>query len=289
MVQQGELELRKEVVDKAIKGVADATYTMKQAVSIETTGAWKNYFVREASTVLTGDTLHSQKGLARGENFPQAVVEWEKVPTWLEKHGLEENIFWEDILTNDINVQKRVLFKIGEGVAKSVDDEIFEILSEAQSPTNIHTFTISLASQQHWDQASCAIIDDLMRCKQMIGTYNYPTSNLMGFINQRDHRSMVKFVTDSGAQFDKLGDETARNGRVQGLVGIKLIVSNVVPASNALVLVPKLCGTWKQAVPLTTNVESDPFKSTRIRAVEMGVTQLTDPKAVCLIQGTEMP
>ena len=158
-------------------------------------------------------------------------------------------------------------------------------MTESQSPSNIHTFTVAPGFE--WNAASAAIIDDLMQCKEKIGVYNYPVNNLICFLSLKDHRSIVKYITDSGAQFDKLSDDTARNGRVAGLAGIKFILSNSVTASFALVVVPKLCATWQSAVPLQTNIEVDPFRSTRIRAVEMGVTQLTVPKAICLIQNTQ--
>jgi len=282
----GEGALRAEVVDKAIKGFANASYKFKQAVSISTTNAWKNYFYREASAALTGPTGNAIKGIPRGANFPQAVVEWEKVPTWIEKYGLEDNIYWEDIKTNDIDVQGRTLFKIAEGVVKAVDDEIWDVLTESRSPVNIHTFTIT--ATYHWNGSSAAIIDDLMHAKEMIGTFNYPVNNLMCFISQKDHRSIVKYLADSGAQFPSVGEDMAKNGRVGKLAGINLVVANSVSASNALVVVPKIVGTWKAAVPLQTNTTIDPFRSVRIRAVEMGVTQLTDPKAAVLIRNTQV-
>ena len=70
----GEGTLRAEVVDKAIKGFAKASYKFKQALSVSTTNAWKNYFYREASAALTSPTGNAIKGIPRGANFPQAVV-----------------------------------------------------------------------------------------------------------------------------------------------------------------------------------------------------------------------
>ena len=234
---------------------------------------------------MTGPTGNAIKGIPRGANFPQAVVNWEEKSAVIEKYGLEDNIMWEDIRTNDINVQDRTLFRISEGVAKAVDDEIWDELTESQTP--VATQSVTIANGWEWDTASAQIIDDLMFCKQLIGVKNYPTNKLMCFISEKDHRSIVKFVTDSGAQFDRLGDETARNGRVQGLAGIKFIVSNSVTASHALVVVPKLCATWKQSFPLSTDLKVDPFRSTRIRAVEEGVTLLTDPQACVLLINTQ--
>ncbi len=284
-LEVGDVALRAEVVDKAIKGFANAAYKFKQAVSISTTNAYKNYFYREASAALTSPTGNAIKGIPRGANFPQAVVEWEKVATYIEKYGLEDNIYWEDIITDDIDVQGRTLFRLAEGVTKAVDDEIWDVLTEGRSVSNIHEVPITAGYE--WDTASAAIIDNLMYAKQKIGTYDYPVNNLMCFISHKDHRSIVKYLSDSGAQFPSIGEDMARNGRVGKIVGINLIISNSVTASFALVLVPKICATWKAAVPLKTDIEVDPFRTTRIRAVEMGVTQLTDPSAICLISNTQ--
>ncbi len=287
MSQIGDTALRAEVVDRVIKKFTNLSYKFKQALSISTTNAWKNTYYTEASAALVGKTGNAVKGIPRGANFPQATVEWVKKSAWLEKYGLEDNIFWEDILTNDIDVQSRTLFKIAEGVVAGVDGEIWDVLTENQAatPTDIQHFTIS--GNRHWDVASAAIIDDLMRAKQMLAEFNYPTSNLQCFISPKDHRSIVKYLADSGAQFPSIGEDMAKNGRVGKLVGIQLIQSNNVTASMALVVVPKICGTWKSAVPLTTNTTVDPFKSVRIRAVEIGVTQLHQPKAVVRIAGTQ--
>jgi len=283
--QTGTASLRKEVVDSVIKGRADATYKFKQAVTISKTNAWKNTFFREDTTVLSGATGNATKGIPRGAAFPQAIVTWEEVSKRIEKYGLEDFILWEDILTNDIDVQRRTMFRIAEGVVKAVDDEIWAVLTESQSPSSIQSVTI--AGTDFWHGASAAIIDNLMNAKQLIGEQNYDTSNLMCFISERDHRSIVDWLADKGSQFPTVGSEMARNGRVGTLAGIKLVVSNSVTASYALVVVPKVVGTWKQAVALSTDVEVDPYKGTRIRSVEMGVTQLTDPKAAVLIIGTQ--
>ncbi len=283
--QIGEVSLRAEVVDKVVKGFAVAAYKFKQAVSIASTNAWQNTYWREDSSPISANTMNPSKGLPRGANFPQAVVKWEKIETFVEKYGLEDNIFWEDILTNDVDVQSRTLFRITEGVVKAVDDEIWDVLTESQSASAINGVTV--ANGYEWNAASAAVIDDLMNAKQQIGEYNYPVDNLMAFISLKDHRSIIKFLGDSGAQFPTLGTEVAKNGKIGRLAGINLVLSNSVTASFALVVVPKICGTWKEAVPLRTETITDPFKSVKIRVVEMGVTQLTDPRAVCLISNTQ--
>lgn len=297
----GTANIRTQYIDGAVKGFATAAYKFKQAVTIDSTSAWKNYFYRETSTALTGKGYGSRtsriKGISRGAEFPQASVSWEKVMTIIEKYGLEENITWEDLISDDIDVRDRTLMRVAEGVAKAVDDEIWSALTEATggvpagAPTSIQTINIYSAGAEarFWDVSSAAIIDDLLQAKQKIAEYNYDTTGLMAFVSPKDYRSIMSYLADKGAQFPTIGAEVASNGQQGKLAGIQLIVSNSVTASYALVVLPKRCGTWKSIVPLSTTTKEDPYKSLTIRSVEMGVTQVTDPKAVVLIQGTQNP
>lgn len=283
--QVGTANIRTSAYDKAIKGFAEAAYKFKQAVTTSSTNAWKNFFYRENSAALTAQSGNNIKGIPRGAAFPQAVVEWERVQTTISKYGLEDTIHWEDILSDDVDVEARTLFRIAEGVAKAVDDEIWNTLTESRVVSNIQSITIS--GGRTWDATSAAIIDNLLNAKQLIAQYNYDVSDLQAYVSPKDYRSIMNYLAEKGAQFPTIGASVATNGQQGQLAGIQLIVSNSVTASYALVLKPKVVATWKEMVPLTTSVDEDKFKSRTIRAVEMGVTQLTDPKCAVLIIGTQ--
>jgi len=233
---------------------------------------------------LTAQTGNAIKGIPRGAAFPQASVTFERIMSVIEKYGLEDNIPYEDLISDDIDVRDRTLLRIAEAVAKAVDDEIWDVLTESQSPANIQSITIT--GGRWWSAASAAIIDDLLQAKELIAVKNYPTNNLMCFISPKDHRSIMNYLAEKGAQFPTVGADVAINGNVGKIAGINLIVSNSVTASYAMVCVPKRCGTWRELVPLTTVTKEDPLKSLTIRSAEIGVTQLTDPKAVVLITPT---
>jgi hypothetical protein len=83
------------------------------------------------------------------------------------------------------------------------------------------------------------------------------------------------------------GDELVKNGRVGRLLGLNIIVSNSVTADYALVIVGKEAATWKEAAPLKVETITDPGVKYTIRAWEVGVCQLTNPNAVCLISNTQ--
>jgi len=286
----GQDVVRGTYYDKVVKGFADAAYKFKQGVTISPTSAWTNYFYRGSTGVLagnttTGATAKLEKGIPRGADFPQASISWERVTSVISKYGLEENIPWEDIISNEIDVETRTLMKIGEGVAKAVDDDIWDALTESRSVTNIQSVTI--AAGYEWNATSSAVISNLLEAKQKIAEYNYPIDNLMCFVSPAGYKDMITYLADKGAQFPSIATEVATNGNVGKLVGINIIVSNSVTASYAAVVVPKRCATWKELVALSTDTKEDKFKSKTYRAVELGITQLTDPKCVVLIKNTD--
>ncbi len=291
MAQVGEVVLRKEVVDAMVKQIAPRQYKFKQAVAIISTNAWKNTFSRENQTIPAGKTGNATKGIPRGANFPQYSLEWTEVTVKIIKHGLEENINWEDLLSDDINVQARTIIKLTSGVVKSVDDDIWGVISvnQNQSSTLINTVRADSATTGTWDESSGAIIDNLMEAAQKISQAdnNYDTSDLMCFVNPRDKRSIMNYLADKGAQWMPIATDIAKNGNIGKVAGVRIIESSSVSASYALVVKPKVCATYKELVSLRSTTIEDPYRSLKIRIVEEGVVEFTDPKAVCLIYNTQ--
>ncbi len=290
-LEHGVAGIRKEVIDSMVKQTAARSYKFKQAVAIIPTNAWNNTFFREDLTVLTGQTGNAIKGIPRQANFPQATVNWQEVTVKIIKHGLEENIAWEDILSDNINVQARTIIRLTEGVVKSVDDDIWDVLSDTQgtgSDNVIQSFAIASTVVGRWNESSAAIIDDLMHASELISTNgNYDVANLICFVSPRDHRSIKNYLADKGAQWQGIASDVATNGRVGKVAGITLVESNSVTTSFALVCKPKTCATWKELVSLRSTTVVDPFRSTMIRVVEEGVVEVTDPLAICLIKNTQ--
>src|SRR3990167_385181 len=288
----GSSDLRSQFFDKTVKGIAIRSYKFMQAVTEVDTTAWKNFFWRESATPLTA-TGQSIRGIPRGAQFPQASPVLDRISSVIEKYGLEQMIPWEDIISDDLDVQERALFKLTEGVIKAVDDQIYTVLSDTDTSSNINVvFTgavtgMPAGSGGAWNETSSAFIDDLLKGKQLIGENSYDTSDLMLFLNPRDYRSALRYLTDKGAQFPRMGDDIATNGRQEKVAGIQLVTSISVPVSRALLVKPKRCGTWKSLVPLQTTTIEDKYRNVTVRVVQEGVCQLTDPLSVVLYKGTQ--
>jgi hypothetical protein len=278
--QVGSNSLKSEVIDAVVKQVAERSYKFMQAVAVVSTNAWKNTFFREQTAIPSGQSGNSQKGVPRGANFPQYSIGWDEISVRIVKHAIEENVAWETLLSDDINVQARTTIKLTQAITKSVDDDIWTSLTENLTPVLINSFT---NAGYYWNATSAAIINDLMTASRKIAENYYDTSDLMCFVSSFDKQNIMNYLTSKGAQFPSIATGVVENGIIGKLAGITLVESQSVTASYALVVKPKTCATFKQLVPLTTNVTEDPLKSWRIRIVQEGIVELTDPKAVCLI------
>src|SRR3990167_1315973 len=175
MAQIGEIELRAEVVDSAIKQIAKRLYKFKPHLTVSPTNGWTTSFYQEAAGELTDPNSNTTKGIPRGANFPQATPSWTRVNVDVEKYGMEDNIFWEDIITNNIDVQSRVLYKVAERVAKSVDDQIWEVISDGRKAAAL-IGSVIIGAGSSWNGANPAVIDSILAAKQQIAEQNYAVS-----------------------------------------------------------------------------------------------------------------
>lgn len=281
--ETGEDALRATSYDLAIKQIANYSYKFKQLVSVVSSGSWKNYFFREDTTVPTGQEGNAIKGIPRGADFPNAVLSWEQVASRIQKYGLSASIDHEDIIAGNIDTRNRTVLRIAEGVAKSVDTEIYDIISESETPSNIQTGTLQGG---YWDETSAAIIKDLAKMKAQVKAYYDNAQDFAMVIHPDTEPAVLHYIYEKGAQATQAG-QSAFNGQIGNPAGVRVITSSVVGASYALFVVPKTCATWKQLMPLETDTKTDRFKGDTITACEYGVTELHEPKQVVLLQVLE--
>jgi hypothetical protein len=278
--ETGEDTLRATAYDLAIKQIANYSYKFKQLVSVVSSSSWKDYFFREQTDVPTGQSGNAIKGIPRGADFPNAVLSWEQVASRIQKYGLASSIDHEDIISGNIDMRNRTVLRIAEGVAKAVDAEIYEVLSENLSVTNIQSGTLQGG---YWDETSAAIIKDLAKMKAQVKAYYDNASDFAVVIHPDVEPAILHYIYEKGAQAQSAG-QSAFNGQIGNPAGVRVITSSVVDVSYALFVVPQTCATWKQLMALETDTKVDRFKGDTITACEYGVTELHEPKQVVLLK-----
>jgi len=282
----GQADLRAEVVDSVVKGFALQEYRLKQVCTVSRANGWIESYYQEDSTELTAMGVGSTiRGVPRLAAFPHGEPNWTKQSSYIDKYGMEGIVSWEDALLDNIDVVARTLLRIARAVAKSVDDQIYSVISATASSI------LSGASTAAWDASTYTNVDialDVARGKEAIGEFNYNVDgNSFILLSPHDYASLQAWTYSKGAQAPRIAEEILGNGRVGTYMGLKVVVSNSVTADQALIIVGGEAATWKEAVPLTTVTIPDAGIKYTIRSFELGVTQLTNPKAVYKITNTQ--
>lgn len=255
-----------------------------------TTSAWTNSYYQKTATSLTGGTGSAVKGIPRGADFPFMERGTTLKNAVILQHGGEGVIYWLDLLSSNIRIEAETISDVTDAVVFSVDSEIYDTLTENDTPDKINRITITAGYE--WDSATIANrdpIQNLLDSIREITIDRYPIlTSGQGYliVNETDYANLMGNSKVINHPTFSLANGIIRNGNLAKLCGLKLKVSPVVTADKALVVMAKKCGNWKQSQPLTVDVIKDPQKKYTIRASEVGTTELTDPEAVCLIQNT---
>lgn len=269
--------VRATAYDLAIKQLVAFAYKMKQLVSIGKSNSYKNYFFREQTTIPTGQSGNAIKGIPRGADLPNAVLTWEQVTSRIEKYGLSSSIDDEDIRMGNLDVRNRTLKRIAEGVAKAVDQDIYDVVI---ADGGIQTGTLRGG---YWDETSAAIIKDLAFMKAQVKAYYDNANEFVCVVNPNVEPYILHYIYEKGAQAQSAG-QSAFNGQIGNPAGVNIITSDVVDVSYALFVHPKTFATWKEVMPLETDVSVEKFKGEKISACEYGTTEVHEPKQVVLIK-----
>ena len=282
-----EADNRKQTWEKDIKGFAKKRYVMRNLVMVQTTNAWHNSFYQKTATSLTGGTDHAIEGIPPGANFPAVIRGTTLQTARILQHGGEGVIYWQAILTSNIRLQAEVISDVTDAVVFSTDNKVYNMLSVNDTAVGINTVAITAGFE--WDSDTVQNRDpffDLMRCVEEIQTDRYPIlSSGLGFVAMNEATYTYLITNDKILNHPtwKQAAGIIKNGRLAQIGGLTIYVTPVVTNDKVLVGMAKKVGTWKVAQALTVDVIKDPQKKYTIRASEIGVAQLTDPEASCLL------
>lgn len=280
----GEQDLRAENFEKMVKGFALQEFKMKQLVMVSTSSAWVETYYRETATELTGGLGSGVKGVPRLANFPYGEASWTKLSAYIEKYGMETVISWEDVMMDNIDVLARSLLRVSRAVAYAVDLQIYTALEGAAGNS------VAITAGYEWDSATIANRDpiaNILAAKKELYIDNFDPDGNETFlcVSPKGYADLLgNSMITNNPSFK--GTDVVANGVVGRLCGVKLLVSNVVTADKALMVIAKECGTWKSATPLTVFTVPDKGIKYTVRAYEMGVCQVTTPNAIVTITNT---
>jgi len=280
----GDIDIRGENINKVVKVWAQKKFKLKPLLMNVSSNKWKETYYKEDPTILTASGTRNVNQVGRFSEFPTVERSWTEVSAVHFKYGAEGRISYEDILTNAINVQARTLNGIVESIVNAIDTRIYAALTAETSTSG------TVAAVAEWDDSAASTrdpIQDILRGIQAIDENNYDAlDGGMLLLNPHDHASLMMNSKVINNPSYKTGDVVS-NGRVGQICGLTIVKTTSVTDDEAMIIINQKSGTWMSVVGMTTAIIKDDGKKTTIRSWEIGQIQITDPKAIYTITGTE--
>ena len=118
----------------------------------------------------------------------------------------------------------------------------------------------------------------------MIRNNGYDPEGAILFLNPNEHTYLMAYLIETkGSSIPNFSSDKVVSGRVMEILGLNVVVSTVVTADYALVMVPNRAATWKSFMGISSAVIDEPMIGKKIRVSEQGECLLHDPKAVTLL------
>lgn len=259
---------------------------LKNLIRVENTPNRQIRYYQKTSGFLTVSAPGSLK-VAEGARPFVLKSSWTRNTAYTKKYFVEsELITMEDETDNDVQVFRNNLQDLTEAISYDVDSDIWDVISESQSPTNINSVT----SNADWDAASGQDpIEDIEEAKQKIREQTKKQiKNGVLLLNAKSAKDLfVWLISAKGANIPQFSSEQLKSKTLMNIGGLNVIVSENVTADYAMVGDLSQAAAFKQFKPLTTYIVNDEGIGRKIRVSEHGICILEKPKFLSLISGID--
>ena len=277
-------------IDRLAKGFGQQYYTFLAECQVrKMKGDSVRWFQKTAGT-LTATAPSVTKNVSPGAQPETLEQSWTRNTSYKKKYFVEGFLDEEDITDAEIDTFATTIRDLTEVVVRDRDADIWDIMSESQSPSEIQTFATTAIGGDQWDAAAYGsdIVKDLMYAKKLIQDQGYNPEGATLLVSTTDYNSIVNWlISGKGSSIPGFSSEKIKSGIVMNLLGLNIKVSLNVTADYALVIVPKRAVTYSESQSITANTTKDPGIGRNIRVWASGIAYRTDPKAIVLITDTQ--
>jgi len=287
----GQAEIRGLNIDTVSKDMFEEALIFKGEVTVQTTGNREIRWYQKTSGYLTATSPAKISPIAYGARPFVLEQSWTRNTSYVKKYFLESpTIDMEDETDSDVQVFMNHAEDLAAAVANDLDGDIWDVVSENQSPVNINSVTSTAA----WDAASGQDpYKDVSEAERLIREQtNVPPRNLALYLSPKDYDSLkVWLVSTKGANIPGFTSKLVEDGVLLMFDGKKVVVSNNVTADYAGVGDLARAAIYKEFKPMTARfIEGGELTGIgrKIRVWTHGITLLVRPKYFALISNTQL-
>lgn len=281
-----EQDIRGLDIDKLAKGFADEAFIFKTDCQVSSMSGDSIRWFQKTAGVLEATSPSATKNVSPLSAPEQLEVSWTRTTSYPKKYFVEGFISMEDIKTAELDVLATTIRDLTRVIVRDVDADIWDVMTESQSPSTINFFATTAVGGDQWDAASYAakIILDLLHAKRLIKDNNYDAEGASCYMTpQCEEIVMDWLIGGKGSSIPGHSSDQVTKGTIMNIVGLNFKTSTNVTDDYVLVIVPQKACTFKQSMAITAKTIKEEGIGTKIRVWESGIAYLTDPKAACLI------
>lgn len=242
------------------------------------------YWVK-TSGYLTLTAPAKLSNIAPGARPFVAETSWTPTTKYTIKYMLDSPMInMEDESDSEVQVFRDNAKDVVEAIANDQDADIFDVVTESQSPVNIN----AVAANATWAAASGQDpFEDIMQAKMEIRQQTKRSiRNGELWVNAQGEKDLlVWLVSTKGSSVPNFSSEKVGTGVIEKFAGLRVVVSENVTATFAVVGDFKQASEYRTFKPLQTWIITEEGIGRKIRVSTNGVAILRKPKYVTLITG----
>lgn len=282
----GQALIRDVDIQKGAIAEFEEALILKAMISSKPTKAREIKFWQKTTGYITLTAPAKLSNIAPGARPFVAETSWTPVTKYSIKYMLDSPMInMEDESDSEVQVFRDNAKDNSEAIANDVDNDIWNVISENQSASNINSVT----TQAAWDAASGQNpFLDIMASKTVIRqqTKRSIRNGVLLMNAKAEQDLLVWLVTTKGSSVPNFASEKVGTGSIERFAGLRVIVSENITTDFAMVGDLKQAAQYRTFKPFTTVIITEPLIGRKIRSSTNGVAILIKPKFLTLIDGT---
>ena len=281
----GQALIRGVDISKGVIAEFEEALILKALISSKPTKAREFKFWQKTTGYLTLTAPAKISNIAPGARPFVAETSWTPVTKFTIKYMLDSPMInMEDESDAEVAVFRDNAKDVAEAIANDVDGDIWDVISENQSASNINSVT----TQAAWDAASGQDpFLDIMASKTVIRqqTKRSIRNGVLLMNAKAEQDLLVWLVSTKGSSVPNFASEKVGTGTIDKFAGLQVIVSENITTDFGMVGDLKQAATYRTFKPMETWIITEHGIGRKIRVSTNGVAVLIKPKFLTLIDG----
>lgn len=273
-------------IEKFVQGVEKFTYNfLEEFQKVSMKGDQKRFWTKSPVRIAAATSPSATKNVSPGSRPMTQEVGWTVTNVFVKKYFVEGFLDSEDISDADVDTFGTTMQDLTERIVRDRDIDLYDVMSEGQSPSTIQFFATTAVGGDQWDAANYAadIIKDFNRAIRLIQAAGFK-DKIRAIMDPIAYESLKNWlISGKGSSIPGFSSEKIVSGVVLELLNVSIKVSTEAVTDNVLFTIGPRAQSYAEAEALTGNTTVDPGVGRNLRVWTRGIGYRTNPQGNVLV------